>query len=149
MSGSPNPIIQVTLFVPEHESVVNTTTPGSSTTILRPRPSKQTVTKLVQYRAEIPSDYLQKFEEPYKFYNATLHIEKRTLPTNEPAIILQAMKAAFHDLDGCLKGPLTVNSKRKTFEELDLNVKDPKSETKRRKVCSPSNLHDVNSNIRS
>jgi hypothetical protein len=69
-----------------------TSTPRSSTTILESpkdqRPSKRIVTKPVQYTTDIPYAYLQKFEEPYKFYNASLHIEKKTLPTNEPAITL-------------------------------------------------------------
>ncbi len=58
------------------------------------------VTKPAQYTANIPQAYLQKLEEPYKFYNAALQIEKRTLPTNEPAIILAAMKTAFNGIDG-------------------------------------------------
>lgn len=136
--SSSNPTQQVSLFVPQ---LLKTTT-QSNTTILRPRkgqrPSKQIVTKLIQYTANIRYAYLQKFEEPYKFYNATLQIEKRTLPTNEPAIILQAMKTAFHGIGGCLKSPPPAfSSKRKALGELDLNTEDQKPETKRRKVCGP------------
>jgi hypothetical protein len=78
---------------------------------------------------------LQKFKEPYKFYNATLHIEKRTLPASEPAIILQAMKTAFRNIGGCLESaPPGYGPKRKVLEELDLNADDQKRETKRREV---------------
>ncbi|KAL5328618.1 hypothetical protein ACEPPN_002120 [Leptodophora sp. 'Broadleaf-Isolate-01'] len=130
----------VTLFVPEHESILKSTTAQlKSDTTIEPRKcqrlSKQTVTKLVQYTANIPHAYLQKLEEPYKFYNATLQVEKRTLPTNEPAKILAAMKTAFHGIDECWGSPLLAyNSKRKPLGELDLNTEDQKRETKRKKV---------------
>lgn len=130
---------QVTLFVPEHESIVKTNTSRSSTTILEfpkvRRSSKQIVTRLAQYTTDVPNAYLQKFEEPYKFFDACLHIEKKTLPTNEPAIIFQAMRTAFHDLGGNseFSSPAS-SSKRKALGELDLNKEDHKRETKRRKV---------------
>jgi hypothetical protein len=93
------------------------------------------VTKLVQYTANIPHAYLQKLEEPYKFYNAALQIEKRTLLASELAIILVAMKTAFHGIDGCWGSPLLAFSpKRKPLGELDLNTEDQKRETKWRKV---------------
>jgi hypothetical protein len=93
------------------------------------------VTKLAQYTANIPHTYLKKLEEPYKFHNSSLQIEKRTLPTNEPATIIAAMKAALHGIDGCLASSLPSSGpKRKPLRELDPNTEDQKRDTKRRRV---------------
>ncbi|KAI9728855.1 MAG: hypothetical protein M1834_007112, partial [Cirrosporium novae-zelandiae] len=100
--------VKVSLFVPEHES--NTT---ALKTRQGRRASKQIVTKLVQYIADIPYAYLQKFDEPYEFYDASLHIEKRTLPTNEPSRIGRAMTAVFYD---AIKDSGSLNLKRKRLK---------------------------------
>ncbi|XMA12779.1 hypothetical protein WAI453_005570 [Rhynchosporium graminicola] len=132
-------IHSVTLFVPEHEYIPRPTNESEpDTTIKLPkymRSSKPMMTKLVQYTANITSDYLRKFEEPYKFYNAGLQIEKRTLPLRELALILTAMKTAFHGINGCGESPLlALSPKRKPLEELDPNTEDEDSDIKRRKV---------------
>ncbi|ESZ91267.1 hypothetical protein SBOR_8360 [Sclerotinia borealis F-4128] len=130
--------LQVTLFVPEHEFL--------------PHTRGRRETKLVQYTAKISNTYLQKFEDPYKFFDASLHIEKKMLPTSKPNMVLQAIETAIHDLCGPSKPepsrsgssrsgssePLSPAPilKRKALTELKSDVGGQILDSKRRKVCS-------------
>ncbi|KAF7853073.1 hypothetical protein EAF04_010812 [Stromatinia cepivora] len=130
---------RVTLFAPVHESIVIASARPTSTTTFTSLQAgrREIVSKIVQYTADISTAYLQKFEEPYKFYDASLHIETKRLSINEAAAFFQAMKSASNDLNTYSKpSPEGSTSKRKALEELHLNTGDQKLESKRRKVCN-------------
>ncbi|CAD6442359.1 bac21deb-73f2-4658-9c8d-4b5b0e101ead [Sclerotinia trifoliorum] len=130
---------RVTLFAPIHESIViSSAHPRSTpslTSVLAGR--QEIISKIVQYTADISTTYLQKFEDPYKFHDASLRIERKILPINEVSMFFQSIQSAFNDLDTYPKflseGSM---SKRKALEELHPNTNDQKLESKRRKVCS-------------
>ncbi|KAJ8065841.1 hypothetical protein OCU04_004945 [Sclerotinia nivalis] len=130
---------RVTLFAPIHESIVIASARPTSTTTFKSLQAgrREIVSKIVQYTADISTAYLQKFEEPYKFYDVGLQIETKMLSLNEAAAFFQAMKYASNDLNTYSKpSPEGSTSKRKALEELHLNTGDQKLESKRRKVCN-------------
>ncbi|APA09269.1 predicted protein [Sclerotinia sclerotiorum 1980 UF-70] len=131
---------RVTLFAPVHESIVIASAPPSSTTTpTSPQARKRkVVSHIVQYTADISTAYLQKFEEPYKFHDASLRIEQKMLSIDEAAIFFQAMQSASNDLNTYPKPSSegSTSKKRKALEELSPNTDDQKLESKRRKVCN-------------
>jgi hypothetical protein len=63
------------------------------------------VTRLIQYAAVISEEYLQKFDDPYRFHDCALYIYQNPLHVEQPMGICQAIKNAsgVHDPKSGLK----------------------------------------------
>lgn len=69
-------------------------------------------TLLTQYTAIVSQEYLQKFDDPYHYHNATLDVYQTSFPLNQPGAIFHAIRDA--------SGLCSVNtdSEGKTLEDL-------------------------------
>ncbi|KAL5351061.1 hypothetical protein ACLOAV_004636 [Pseudogymnoascus australis] len=125
---------KVALFVPEHKATPSLDTLQLHTTISRPQKPAQ-VTSLVQYTAYVPALFLKKLENPYQFHDASLHIEKLVLPTNDPAWFIRAMRTAFNESALAISAspPARTNLKRTALNELGGNMVS-QSPLKKRKM---------------
>jgi len=92
--GGDDQMQRITLFVPNYSSPLQTT---KQTPVKRNRSTRQQSTfGLTEYTTDISDTYLRKLDEPHKFFNAELQIQKRTIPINpeRPIELYTAMKHA-------------------------------------------------------
>ena|SRR6266536_2135909 len=55
---------------------------------------------VVQYSADVQSQFLDKFDDPYKRSDGDLSITRRTFPLSRPDLIMQVMEEIIEQLSG-------------------------------------------------
>lgn len=108
---------KICLFVPEHIKCSNP----------QPNSTNPPVTNLVQYIAVVKHEYLQKFNNPYAFYDSTLDITKTIIPIHSHRHIAQAIREAS-------RLPSPANMKRKALADIPMNEHRVTSPSKRQEL---------------